>query len=238
MKKLILLTLAVGISSAFAAEAQNDPSAYKSGWAKAAGDYKMATAACSAQAGHAKKICLQEAKAARAHAEADTVAAYNNTPRAVTKARTAAVNADFDVAKAKCADRSGSERSTCLDDAKSSRMTAMAEVKSATSTRSAQMAATRSDAMQDQSTAANAPMADSKSGSASNAIADTVITTKVKADLIKDPDLKAMDVHVETVKGVVMLSGFVPSQAEAAKAVELARGVAGVSDVKSTLKVK
>ena len=238
MKKLIFLTLAVGIGSAFAAEAQNDPAAYKSGWAKAGADYKTAKAACGAQAGNAKKICVEQAKAARAHAEADTVAAYRNTPSAVTKARTAVVNAEYDVARAKCADRGGSERSTCLDDAKSSRMTALAEVKSGTSTSSGHMAATKSEAMQDQSTAATTPMADSKSGSAKVAIADTVITTKVKADLIKDPDLKAMDVHVETVKGVVMLSGFVPSEAEAAKAVELARGVAGVSDVKSTLKVK
>jgi len=43
---------------------------------------------------------------------------------------------------------------------------------------------------------------------------------------------------VETVNGVVMLSGFVPSQAQVQKAADLARGVEGVTDVKNGLKVK
>lgn len=73
---------------------------------------------------------------------------------------------------------------------------------------------------------------------AKNVMFDSVITTKIKADLVRDPDLKAMDVHVETVKGVVKLSGFVPSTAEASKAEALARGVDGVTDVQSDLKVK
>ena len=76
---------------------------------------------------------------------------------------------------------------------------------------------------------------------ASNAAAvldDTAVTTKIKADLVKDDDLKAMDVHVETVNGVVMLSGFVPSQAQVQKAADLARSVEGVTDVKNSLKVK
>jgi osmotically-inducible protein OsmY len=75
-------------------------------------------------------------------------------------------------------------------------------------------------------------------GSTKVAVADTVITTKIKADLVKDNDLKALDVHVETVNGVVMLSGFVPSQAQVQKAADLARGVEGVTDVKNGLKVK
>lgn len=74
--------------------------------------------------------------------------------------------------------------------------------------------------------------------STGNVIADSVITTKIKADMARNPDIKAMDVHVETVKGVVMLSGFVKSQTEADKAVQVARSVEGVAEVKSALKVK
>ena len=70
------------------------------------------------------------------------------------------------------------------------------------------------------------------------AIADTVITTKVKADLFKEPELSAMAIHVETEKGVVMLSGFVDSKADAEKAVRLAKSVEGVTSVKSAIKVK
>jgi hyperosmotically inducible protein len=75
-------------------------------------------------------------------------------------------------------------------------------------------------------------------GTAQAAMSDTMITAKVKADMAADKTVKAMDVHVETQKGVVMLSGFVPSKAEADRAVELAKGVQGVNDVKSSIQVK
>jgi osmotically-inducible protein OsmY len=70
------------------------------------------------------------------------------------------------------------------------------------------------------------------------AAADTAITTKVKASLVKEPDLGSLGIHVETEKGVVMLSGFVNSKAEADKAVKVAKGVEGVATVKSAIQVK
>jgi osmotically-inducible protein OsmY len=70
------------------------------------------------------------------------------------------------------------------------------------------------------------------------AASDTAITTKVKADLVKEPNLESLGIHVETEKGVVMLSGFVNSKAEADKAVKVAKGVDGVTNVKSAIKVK
>jgi osmotically-inducible protein OsmY len=56
-------------------------------------------------------------------------------------------------------------------------------------------------------------------------IDDTVITTKVKAAVFNEPSLKSAEINVETFKGVVQLSGFVNSQADINKAVEVARGV-------------
>jgi len=70
------------------------------------------------------------------------------------------------------------------------------------------------------------------------AASDTAITTKVKAGLVKEPDLESLGIHVETEKGVVMLSGFVNSKAEADKAVKVAKSVDGVTTVKSAIKVK
>lgn len=67
---------------------------------------------------------------------------------------------------------------------------------------------------------------------------DTAITTKVKASIFAEPELKSMGIHVETEKGVVMLSGFVNTKAEAAKAVTAAKAVEGVTSVKSAIKVK
>ena len=69
-------------------------------------------------------------------------------------------------------------------------------------------------------------------------IDDTVLTTKVKAAVFNEPSLKSAEINVETFKGVVQLSGFVSSQANINKAVELARGVAGVKSVKNDMRVK
>jgi len=70
------------------------------------------------------------------------------------------------------------------------------------------------------------------------AIDDTVITTKVKAAIFGDDSLKLREIKVETFKGVVQLSGFVNSQAEINKAVELARGVEGVNSVENSIQLK
>ena len=69
-------------------------------------------------------------------------------------------------------------------------------------------------------------------------IDDTVITTKVKAALLADPQTKVLQVNVETFKGVVQLSGFVESQAIASRAVELSRGVKGVNEVKNDMRLR
>ena len=67
---------------------------------------------------------------------------------------------------------------------------------------------------------------------------DTVITTKVKAALINDPQLKAREINVETFKGTVQLSGFVSSRDDISKAVMLTRGIKGVTAVKNDMIVK
>lgn len=69
-------------------------------------------------------------------------------------------------------------------------------------------------------------------------IDDTVITTKVKAAVFNEPSLKSAEINVETYKGVVQLSGFVNSQADINKAVEVARGVKGVKSVKNDMRLK
>lgn len=67
---------------------------------------------------------------------------------------------------------------------------------------------------------------------------DSVITSKVNAQMINDPDLKAREINVDTFKGVVQLSGFVSTRAEKEKAAALARGVSGVKSVKNDIRLK
>jgi len=69
-------------------------------------------------------------------------------------------------------------------------------------------------------------------------IDDTVLTTKVKALIFDDSTLKSMEISVETFKGVVQLSGFVSSQANIDRAVEIARSVSGVTLVKNDMQLK
>ncbi len=67
---------------------------------------------------------------------------------------------------------------------------------------------------------------------------DTWITTKVKAALLAAKDTSGLDVKVETVNGVVSLSGTVDSQLEADRAVAVARGIEGVTRVESSVTVR
>jgi osmotically-inducible protein OsmY len=69
-------------------------------------------------------------------------------------------------------------------------------------------------------------------------IDDTLLTTKVKAMVFNEPTLKSAEINVETFKGVVQLSGFVSSQADINKAVEVASGVKGVKSVKNDMRLK
>lgn len=74
--------------------------------------------------------------------------------------------------------------------------------------------------------------------SAGQAIDDGVVTAKVKAALVQDPVTKAHEINVETFKGTVQLSGFVESDAARVRAVELAKDVDGVKQVKDALEVR
>jgi len=67
---------------------------------------------------------------------------------------------------------------------------------------------------------------------------DSVLTTKVKAALLKDPAVSGLAVNVETFKGVVQLSGFVKTGSERNRAVELAREVPGVKQVKNDILIR
>lgn len=78
----------------------------------------------------------------------------------------------------------------------------------------------------------------SKSEGTGEYVDDSVITTKVKAAIFNEPTLKSAEINVETFKGAVQLSGFVSTQGNVYKAVEVARSVKGVTSVKNDMRVK
>lgn len=69
-------------------------------------------------------------------------------------------------------------------------------------------------------------------------IDDSVITAKIKGDILADPLLKVFQIHVTTTDGVVLLSGEVDSQQSIDRAKEIAQGVKHVKSVQSELAVK
>lgn len=83
-----------------------------------------------------------------------------------------------------------------------------------------------------------AAVAEGDKHTAGEVIDDTLITTKVKAALIADPVTKAYQISVDTYEGKVKLSGFVDSAEAEQRAVEVARGVEGATDVEEALEVR
>jgi len=66
---------------------------------------------------------------------------------------------------------------------------------------------------------------------------DTEITAKVKAELLGEPGLKSMQISVDTIKGVVTLTGTVDSKADSDKARARTIAISGVKDVTNQLVV-
>ena len=67
---------------------------------------------------------------------------------------------------------------------------------------------------------------------------DAVITTKVKNALLADDDIKSFEIKVETLKGIVQLSGFVDNSDQKLTAMLDAGSIKGVHDVANNLIVR
>ncbi len=74
--------------------------------------------------------------------------------------------------------------------------------------------------------------------SAGEVVDDSTITTEVKAKLLEDSITKGLAVSVKTFEGAVTLTGAVDTEAQRAKAAELARSVKGVKKVNNLVTLK
>ncbi|GEM_PF-5843085 len=70
------------------------------------------------------------------------------------------------------------------------------------------------------------------------AMDDSAITAKIKNQFMNDSQLKLRDINVETMQGVVKLTGTVETEAEKNKAMELVKKMNGVTSVKDNLLMK
>ena len=76
-----------------------------------------------------------------------------------------------------------------------------------------------------------------KTDQAVQSVDDAAITTTIKAKLVADDELKAIDINVDTSGGVVTLTGAAPSTTAVERATTIAKSVDGVASVKNELTV-
>jgi hyperosmotically inducible periplasmic protein len=69
-------------------------------------------------------------------------------------------------------------------------------------------------------------------------IDDTTITTQIKSRMAKDTRVDAVAISVETLKGVVQLSGFAKSAEEKNVAEQIARDINGVKSVQNSIAIR
>lgn len=67
---------------------------------------------------------------------------------------------------------------------------------------------------------------------------DSVITSSIKSRFVKDKEVDATAISVETLNGTVMLSGFAKTPTEKATAEMIARDAKGVKQVKNEIVVR
>ena len=87
-------------------------------------------------------------------------------------------------------------------------------------------------------TAEAAKIAREKTTEAQKALAEGGLTAKIKAKMALDDYVKARDLNVDTVGSVVTVSGYVHSEKEKERALQLARETAGVTQVIDKVQIK
>ena len=69
-------------------------------------------------------------------------------------------------------------------------------------------------------------------------VEDASITTAVKGRFVDNKEVDAASIHVETLNGTVMLSGFAKNATEKSTAESIARDVKGVKGVKNEIAIR
>ena len=106
--------------------ANDDVSAQKS---KISADYKAAKEHCKTLSGNAKDVCNEEAKGNEKIAKAELDVRQNDNARNQEKLAKTRADAAYEVAKEKCDDLSGSQKSACRTEAKAAHKRAVADAK-------------------------------------------------------------------------------------------------------------
>jgi hypothetical protein len=112
------------------AQAAGMPKAdYSAAKTRISADYKADKATCAAQAGNAKDICVEEAKAKEKVARAELEYGYTGKSGDRNKVLVAKAESAYAVAKEKCDDLAGNAKDVCVKEAKAVEVKALADAK-------------------------------------------------------------------------------------------------------------
>jgi hypothetical protein len=118
--KGIWIVMAVALAAATGAQAATPEAreAYRATLKRINADHNKARATCRSLTGHPRRVCFAEAEADAKKATAAAEADYRDTPQAHRDAKVAEANANYALARVKCADKESAERRECLKVAK------------------------------------------------------------------------------------------------------------------------
>ncbi len=126
--KLALLTATL-LAMPLAHAADMTKADYQSSKTRIKADYKVDKAACDAQSGNAKDICVEQGKAKEKVALAELEFSYSGKPADATKVLVAKAESAYDVAKERCDDLTGNPKDVCVKEAKAAETKALADAK-------------------------------------------------------------------------------------------------------------
>ncbi len=141
-KATLLLTALLGFSVAQAAVISK--AEFNSGKTRISAEYKTAKAACKALADNARDVCQEEAKGKEKVARAELQYAYTAKASDMTKVEETKAKTAYEVAKEKCDDLAGNNKSVCVKEAKAVEVKALVNARMAS-----KISETRKDGAQD-----------------------------------------------------------------------------------------
>lgn len=102
---------------------------YKASKSSISADYKAAKSACASLSDNARDICVEEAKAKEKVARAELEYGYTGKAKDQTKVLVAKAESTYAVAKERCDDKAGNDKSVCVKEAKAIEVKAVADAK-------------------------------------------------------------------------------------------------------------
>jgi hypothetical protein len=127
LRAALLAASVVALPAAYAATMTKAD--YAAGKSRISADYKTDKAACATQAGNAKDICMQEAKAKERVALAELEYGYTGKAADHNKVLVAKAESAYAVAKERCDDQAGNAKDVCVKEAKAVEIKALADAK-------------------------------------------------------------------------------------------------------------